>query len=104
MAYGLATYIDDNDVLLTTKPFNPVWSVKFTNMGTQTVNLTIPPGEGTIVFTNSVDRPQIDAMYSGSELGTAGEVTIKGDTVTMNFTSVSAGVSEVYYTFYRYRG
>lgn len=103
MAYGLATYVDGVDVVLTTRPFNPVLSIRFTNMGTQNFNFTLPDGIGDVVFTNTIDRPQIDKYYGGSSLSTPRNVTISGNSVTIEFIAVTAGVAVNDFTFYRVR-
>lgn len=103
MGYGLATYVNGVDVILTTKPYNPVLSVVFENMGEQDFILNIPQGVGELLFTNSIDRPQVDHSFFGGGLSTPTEVLISGTVVTIKFRSVGAGVEKHFFTFYRLR-
>lgn len=103
MPYGLATFVDGVDIITTTIPFNPVLSVKFNKVAAGTYVIDLPPDPGTIVFTNTIDRPQVDKVYTGTTLSTPTNVIVGTNSVTFTFTNVKNGDDVQYYTFYRKR-
>ena len=103
MTYGLGVYVDDQEILFTKGVFNPVWCVKIYNISTGTTDISIPAGDGQLVYTLSQDRKVDQYIDMGGNRGAVDSINLGTDTASITSRQESYGYTEFYFTFYRRR-